>query len=69
MRETSFRLADFDRGLLAKGAADDLPSDCRCDCGSLMAKITSRGVEIKCRRCKRLKLIRYKQVKGCFRPA
>jgi len=25
----------------------------RCDCGSLLARLVERGVEIKCRRCKR----------------
>ena len=31
--------------------------DLRCDCGSLVARLVSEGVEIKCRRCKRLVLI------------
>jgi phage FluMu protein Com len=26
----------------------------RCHCGSLMARVTARGIELKCRRCKRL---------------
>ncbi len=26
----------------------------RCGCGSLMARLTSAGLELKCRRCKRL---------------
>jgi hypothetical protein len=32
------------------------PGDChdfRCLCGSLLARLTEVGVEIKCRRCKR----------------
>ncbi len=29
----------------------------RCHCGSLMARVTPRGVELKCRRCKRLVLV------------
>jgi phage FluMu protein Com len=28
--------------------------DLRCDCGSLMARLTPAGVEIKCRRCRRI---------------
>jgi hypothetical protein len=28
--------------------------DLRCHCGSLMARLTARGIELKCRRCKRL---------------
>lgn len=29
----------------------------RCECGSLIAVLTESGVEIKCRRCKRIKII------------
>jgi phage FluMu protein Com len=29
----------------------------RCECGSLLARLTARGVEVKCRRCKRIILI------------
>jgi len=29
------------------------PSDCRCACGSLLARLVTGGVELKCRRCKR----------------
>jgi phage FluMu protein Com len=27
--------------------------DCRCPCGSLLARVIEGGVELKCRRCKR----------------
>ena len=27
--------------------------ECRCTCGSLLARRVQRGVELKCRRCKR----------------
>jgi len=29
----------------------------RCGCGNLMARILDEGIELKCRRCKRVKLI------------
>ncbi len=29
----------------------------RCPCGSLMARVTPQGVELKCRRCKRVVLV------------
>jgi phage FluMu protein Com len=29
------------------------PGDCRCVCGSLVARVVPDGVELKCRRCKR----------------
>jgi hypothetical protein len=32
-------------------------ADCRCLCGSLMARIVAGGVELKCRRCKRTLLV------------
>jgi hypothetical protein len=28
-------------------------ADCRCACGSLVARLVPEGVELKCRRCKR----------------
>ena len=31
--------------------------DCRCDCGNLLARRGPTGVELKCRRCKRLVVI------------
>ena len=29
----------------------------RCHCGSLMARVTVRGIELKCRRCKRVVVV------------
>jgi len=31
--------------------------DERCECGNLVAKLTQETVEIKCRRCKRIRVI------------
>jgi len=31
--------------------------DERCECGNLVAKLTENTVEIKCRRCKRIRII------------
>ena len=28
-------------------------ADCRCLCGSLLARVVAGGVELRCRRCKR----------------
>ena len=33
------------------------PGDCRCLCGSLLARVCRDGVELKCRRCKRTLLV------------
>ena len=32
-------------------------AECRCVCGSLVARVVSDGVELKCRRCKRTLLV------------
>ncbi len=31
--------------------------DCRCACGSLIARLVDGGVELKCRRCKQTTLV------------
>ena len=33
------------------------PRGCRCACGSLLARLVDGGVELKCRRCKRILLV------------
>ena len=38
------------------------PTDCseaRCECGQLIAKLRNDGVELKCKRCKRIVVIPY----------
>jgi len=37
----------------APTAGDTDAAEVRCDCGSLLARWTADGVELKCRRCKR----------------
>ncbi len=37
--------------------AGSSPGDCRCLCGSLLARLCRDGVELKCRRCKRTLLV------------
>jgi hypothetical protein len=34
-------------------ADPDAGADCRCLCGSLLARVVDGAVELKCRRCKR----------------
>jgi hypothetical protein len=41
-------------------------ADCRCLCGSLLARRVERGVELKCRRCKRTLILPLSDVR---RPA
>jgi phage FluMu protein Com len=33
--------------------------EARCDCGHLVARLLTAGVELKCKRCKRLVVIPY----------
>lgn len=38
----------------APGPAEVAPHECRCGCGSLLARLRPDGLELKCRRCKRV---------------
>lgn len=40
----------------------------RCECGSLLAKMAPAGIEVKCRRCKRIVLIRFADIEGYVQP-
>ncbi|TFG97527.1 MAG: hypothetical protein E4H11_01830 [Myxococcales bacterium] len=37
----------------ARGRHTPCANDCRCACGSLLARVVDGAVELKCRRCKR----------------
>ena len=41
----------------------------RCLCGSLLARITQQGIELKCRKCKRLQMIPNSRIIGLQRAA
>jgi hypothetical protein len=38
-------------------SCDTADCECRCSCGSLLARLVEGGVELKCRRCKRTLLL------------
>jgi hypothetical protein len=38
--------------------------ECRCTCGSLLARRVERGVELKCRRCKRTLILPLSDARG-----
>jgi phage FluMu protein Com len=40
---------------------------CRCGCGSLLARVVREGLEIKCRRCKGLVLITHEELIEMYR--
>ena len=39
-------------------------SEARCECGQLIAKIRVQGLELKCKRCKRIVVIPLSSIKG-----
>jgi phage FluMu protein Com len=39
-------------------------SETRCECGQLMAKVRQQGLELKCKRCKRIILIPFTAIEG-----
>ena len=42
-------------------------ADCgetRCECGQLIAKVRGQGLELKCKRCKRIVVIPFSSIKG-----
>jgi len=43
--------------LLPAPATRSAPADCRCACGSLLARVVGDRLELKCRRCKRTLLV------------
>ena len=43
--------------LRALPEASRSPTECRCLCGSLLARLVEGGVELKCRRCKRAHVV------------
>ena len=45
-------------------AEDD---QCRCTCGSLLARVVPRGLELKCRKCKALVLITHDELVELYR--
>lgn len=51
--------------LLKNPPIDD---DCRCLCGSLLARIVGGAVELKCRRCKRTVLVPLEAIPETPRP-
>lgn len=40
------------------------PRETRCECGQLIAKVCGQGLELKCKRCKRIVLIPFSSIEG-----
>ena len=39
-------------------------SETRCECGQLIAKVREQGLELKCKRCKRIVVIPFSSIEG-----
>ncbi|GMV50621.1 MAG: hypothetical protein NBKEAIPA_00680 [Nitrospirae bacterium] len=39
-------------------------SETRCECGQLIAKVRGQGLELKCKRCKRIVIIPFTSIEG-----
>ena len=49
-------------------SSETTTADCRCLCGSLLARVVAGGVELKCRRCKRTILFPWTTRPGWLGP-
>jgi hypothetical protein len=38
--------------------------EARCECGQLIAKVRGQGLELKCKRCKRIVVIPFSSIEG-----
>jgi phage FluMu protein Com len=39
-------------------------TETRCECGQLIAKVRGQGLELKCKRCKRIVVIPFTSIEG-----
>lgn len=49
---------------MARPRSDPTGDQCRCACGSLLARLRADGIELKCRRCKRIMLVPWSDVEN-----
>jgi phage FluMu protein Com len=52
------------KGTGEQGEASYQRGELRCECGNLLARLTEEGVELKCRRCKRIVVIPFTGMPG-----
>ena len=54
-------------GMVATTSSSSHSADCgetRCECGQLIAKVRGQGLELKCKRCKRIVVIPFSSIEG-----
>jgi phage FluMu protein Com len=47
-----------------EGRSDEQSDEIRCDCGQLVARWYEAGIQIKCKRCRRLVSIPFAEIRG-----
>ncbi len=47
-----------------KAAGVATSEEMRCHCGQLMARLVDQGIELKCKRCRRLMVIPFSNIEG-----
>ena len=57
------------KGAIAVFRPKSGPPEHRCLCGSLLARIKPQGIELKCRKCKRLQVIPNSRIIGLLKTA
>jgi len=50
------------RAVKTPATTEAAEGDCRCSCGRLLARLTRDGLEVKCRRCRRVLLIAWADI-------
>jgi phage FluMu protein Com len=48
---------------------DAADQEARCECGQLIAKLQQDGIELKCKRCKRIVTISFASIEGWTVPS
>ena len=54
-------------GMVGTTSSSSHSADCgetRCECGQLIAKVRGQGLELKCKRCKRIVVIPFSSIEG-----
>ncbi len=49
---------------IIRAAGVNTSEEVRCHCGQLMARLVDEGIELKCKRCRRLMVIPFSKIQG-----
>jgi hypothetical protein len=63
----NFILTEEPLGMIGETSSSNHSVDCcetRCECGQLIAKVRGHGLELKCKRCKRIVVIPFSSIEG-----